>query len=181
MFVPSKVFFTRGVGVHKEKLVSFEMALRDAHVSPFNLVTVSSIMPPHAKIVSRDEGLTSLHAGEIVFCVMARGDTNVIGERVASAVGLAVPPFEVGHHGFLSEHHGVGITADECGTHAEDLAATMLGTLMHIDIDPKAAWSEREQAYLASGKIIKTSHISSDAVCEDGLWTTAISLAVFVP
>ncbi|HJJ66696.1 MAG TPA: pyruvoyl-dependent arginine decarboxylase, partial [Methanocorpusculum sp.] len=28
MFVPSKVFFTKGVGVHKEKLVSFEMALR---------------------------------------------------------------------------------------------------------------------------------------------------------
>ena len=55
MFVPSKVFFTKGVGVHKEKLVSFEMALRDAHVSPFNLVTVSSIMPPQAKIVSREE------------------------------------------------------------------------------------------------------------------------------
>ena len=181
MFVPSKVFFTKGVGVHKEKLVSFEMALRDAHVSPFNLVTVSSIMPPQAKIVSREEGLSELHAGEIVFCVMARGETNTEGEAVAASVGLAVPPFEQGHHGFLSEHHGTGISADECGIHAEDLAATMLGSLMNIDIDPKAAWDEREQAYLASGKIIKTSNVSSGAVCENGLWTTVVSLAVFVP
>ena len=58
------------------------MALRDAHVSPFNLVTVSSIMPPQAKIVSREEGLSELHAGEIVFCVMARGETNTEGEAV---------------------------------------------------------------------------------------------------
>ena len=181
MFVPSKVFFTKGVGVHKEKLVSFEMALRDAHVSPFNLVTVSSIMPPQAKIVSREEGLSELHAGEIVFCVMARGETNTEGEAVAASVGLAVPPFEQGHHGFLSEHHGTGISADECGIHAEDLAATMLGSLMNIDIDPKAAWDEREQAYLASGRIIKTSNVSSGSVCENGLWTTVVSLAVFVP
>ena len=181
MFVPSKVFFTKGVGVHKEKLVSFEMALRDAHVSPFNLVTVSSIMPPQAKIVSREEGLSELHAGEIVFCVMARGETNTEGEAVAASVGLAVPPFEQGHHGFLSEHHGTGISADECGIHAEDLAATMLGSLMNIDIDPKAARDEREQAYLASGRIIKTSNVSSGAVCENGLWTTVVSLAVFVP
>ena len=181
MFVPSKVFFTKGVGVHQEKLVSFEMALRDAHVSPFNLVTVSSIMPPQAKIVSREEGLAELHAGEIVFCVMARGETNTEGEAVAASVGLAVPPFEQGHHGFLSEHHGTGLTAEECGIHAEDLAATMLGSLMNIDIDPKAAWDEREQAYLASGRIIKTSNVSSGAVCENGLWTTVVSLAVFVP
>ena len=181
MFVPSKVFFTKGVGVHKEKLVSFEMALRDAHVSPFNLVTVSSIMPPNARIVPREEGLVGLHAGEIVFCVMARAETNVEGESVAASVGLAVPPFEQGHHGFLSEHHAAGMTGEECGIHAEDLAATMLGSLMNIDIDPKAAWDEREQAYLASGKIIKTSNISSSAVCENGLWTTVVSLAVFVP
>jgi arginine decarboxylase len=57
----------------------------------------------------------------------------------------------------------------------------MLGSLMNVDIDPKAAWNEREQAYLASGKIIKTSNISSSAVCRDGLWTTVVSLAVFVP
>jgi arginine decarboxylase len=28
--VPKKVFFTKGVGVHKDKLASFELALRKA-------------------------------------------------------------------------------------------------------------------------------------------------------
>jgi len=32
MFIPTKAFLTKGVGRHKEKLTSFEMALRDAHL-----------------------------------------------------------------------------------------------------------------------------------------------------
>jgi arginine decarboxylase len=30
--VPQKVFLTKGVGVHKDKLASFELALRDAGI-----------------------------------------------------------------------------------------------------------------------------------------------------
>jgi len=41
--VPKKVFFTRGVGVHREKLASFELALRGAGIAQCNLVLVSSI------------------------------------------------------------------------------------------------------------------------------------------
>ncbi len=44
--VPNKVFFTKGVGVHKERLASFELALRAAGVTHRNLVLVSSIYPP---------------------------------------------------------------------------------------------------------------------------------------
>ena len=43
--VPNKVFFTKGVGVHKERLASFELALRAAGVTHRNLVLVSSIYP----------------------------------------------------------------------------------------------------------------------------------------
>jgi len=32
MFVPKGIFFTNGVGVHKDRLSSFELALRDASV-----------------------------------------------------------------------------------------------------------------------------------------------------
>jgi len=44
--VPNKVFFTKGVGVHKERLASFELALRAAGVTHRNLVLVSSIYLP---------------------------------------------------------------------------------------------------------------------------------------
>jgi arginine decarboxylase len=44
--IPRKLFFTKGVGTHKEQLHSFELALRDAGIEKCNLVQVSSIMPP---------------------------------------------------------------------------------------------------------------------------------------
>lgn len=162
MFVPSKIFFTKGVGIHAEKLVSFEMALRDAHVSPFNLVTVSSILPPDAEIVPREEGLTHLHPGEVVFCVMARECTDAADDSVAASVGLAVP-LNVHHHGYLSEYHSHKESGEEAGAHAEKLADIMLKTLMDENTE------------------MKTSHIVSSAKGKDGMWTTVVALAVFVP
>ena len=64
--IPRKLFLTRGVGIHREKLTSFELALRDAGIAQFNLVRVSSIFPPHCQIVEREEGLQLLQAGEIL-------------------------------------------------------------------------------------------------------------------
>ena len=40
MSVPTKIFFTKGVGRHREQLTSFELALRDAGIQKFNLVQV---------------------------------------------------------------------------------------------------------------------------------------------
>ena len=55
--VPKYAFITKGCGVAKEKLTSFEMALRDAGIAEYNLVKVSSIMPPHCQIISKKNGL----------------------------------------------------------------------------------------------------------------------------
>jgi arginine decarboxylase len=44
-----------------------------------------------------------------------------------------------------------------------------------------AAWSEREQIYKASGKIIKTKNTCQSAEGDkNGLWTTTIAVAVFL-
>ena len=43
--VPKRMFFTKGVGVHRDRLTSFELSLRDAGVATVNLVPVSSIFP----------------------------------------------------------------------------------------------------------------------------------------
>jgi pyruvoyl-dependent arginine decarboxylase len=55
--IPRKAFITKGTGVHKDKLASFELALRAARIEKFNLVCVSSILPPNCKIVPKEEGL----------------------------------------------------------------------------------------------------------------------------
>ena len=76
MFVPRKLFLTKGVGVHKDKLASFEVALRDAGVEKCNLVYVSSILPPHCKVIPKRDGVALLQPGLITFCVMARNETS---------------------------------------------------------------------------------------------------------
>ena len=58
--VPKKIFFTKGVGTHKEKLASFELALRDAGIAACNLILVSSILPPGCKKVSKEYGVYEL-------------------------------------------------------------------------------------------------------------------------
>ncbi len=178
-FVPKKVFFTKGVGRHKDYLQSFEAALRDAGIEQFNLVSVSSILPPGCKIVPKDEGLKLMQSGQIVFVVMARIATNEPNRLMASAIGAAIPS-DPNTHGYLSEHHEFGETDEKAGEHAEDIAAEMLATTLGIQFDPNKDWDELEQDFKMSGKIVKTRNIAQSAEGDkNGLWTTVISAAVF--
>lgn len=179
--IPAKVFFTNGVGVHKEKLVSFEMALRDAGIQQFNLVTVSSILPPACQIVSKNKGLQELHAGEVVFCVMSRNESNEPNRLMAASVGMAVPD-DKNQHGYISEHHSFGQTEQESGDYAEDLAACMLASTLGIKEPAAVEWKEKEQYYKISGKIVKTCNSTQSYVGTKGTdWVTVIAAAVFVP
>jgi len=178
--VPTKIFFTKGVGRHKEELASFEMALRDAGIEKFNLVSVSSIFPPGCKIISRSLGSQELKPGQIVFCVLYQNRSNEPNRLMAASVGLALPA-DSNQYGYLSEHKSFGETEEKAGEYAEDLAASMLATTLGVEFDPAAAWDEREQFYKASGKIIKTTNITQSAIGnKDGLWTTVLAAAVFI-
>jgi arginine decarboxylase len=180
LMVPKKMFLTRGVGVHKEKLASFELALRAAGVAHCNLVLVSSIYPPGCKIIPKEDGLTLLQPGEIVFAVYDRESNNEPNRLVAASVGLAVPA-DPSMHGYLSEHHSFGETDEKAGEYAEDLAASMLATTLGIEFDPELDWDEREHLFKMSGKIVRTSNITQSAVGnKDGLWTTVFAAAVFI-
>lgn len=178
--VPRFFFLTKGVGRHREGLSSFELALRDAKINRFNLVTVSSIVPPGCKQLPRDQGTEMLKSGEIVFLVLARNSTNESHRLVASSIGVAIPANRA-EYGFLAEHHSFGQTDEEAGEYAEDLAATMLATTMGIPFDVNADWDEREQVFKASGRIIKTTNNTQSAIGDRNLWTSVVSAAVFVP
>jgi len=179
--VPTKLFFTKGVGVHKDKLASFESALRNAGIEKCNLVYVSSILPPNCKIITKEEGVKLLPPGQITFCVMARMESNEPNRLMAAAIGVAVPKENDKHYGYLSEHHAFGDTAKKAGDYAEDLAASMLATTLGIEFNSETAWEEREQVYKASGQIFKTtSFCQSSEGNKDGLWTTVIAAAVLL-
>ena len=91
VFIPTKVFFTKGAGKHKDKLQSFELALRNAGIQYCNLVHVSSILPPKCKIISSETGKKLLKPGQITFVVLAQNSTNEPNRLVASSIGVAVP------------------------------------------------------------------------------------------
>ncbi len=180
MFVPTRMFFTKGVGRHKDYLQSFELALRDAGIEKCNLVTVSSIYPPNCKRIPRDEGLKMVLPGAITFSVMARNATNEPNRLIAASIGVAQPGDST-QYGYLSEHHPFGETDERAGDYAEDLAATMLATTLGVEFDPNTAWDEREKIYKMSGKIVKTYNITQSAEGDrNGLWTTVIACAVLL-
>lgn len=178
--VPRKLFLTRGMGVHKEKLTSFEMALREAGIAHFNLVRVSSIFPPRCKIIEREEGLQLMQAGEIVFAVLAEMSTNEPGRRIASSIGVARPT-DPDRYGYLSEHHTFGQTEQEAGDYAEDLAATMLATTLGIPFDAEKDYNERREQYLMGGQIVDTTSLTiATTAAPGGVWTTVISAAILI-
>ena len=178
--VPIKLFLTKGVGIHREKAASYQLALRAAGVAHCNLVLVSSIYPPGCKIISKEEGLKLLRPGDIVFAVYDRESTNEPNRLIAASVGLAVPA-EASMHGYLSEHHSFGETDERAGEYAEDLAASMLATTLGIEFNPESDWDEREQLFKLSGKIVRTSNMTQSAVGnKDGLWTSVFAAAVLI-
>ena len=179
-YVPEAMFFTRGLGVHKDQLASFELALRQAGIERSNLVYVSSILPPKCKIISPSVGIKLLEPGQITFCVMAKQQTNEQGRRISASIGSAVPK-DNSHYGYLSEHHAYGETEKISGDYAEDLAATMLATTLGVEFDPDKAWREREQIYKSSGLIFKTTHICKSSMCPGGnVWSTVVAAGVFI-
>jgi len=178
--VPKAIFFTNGVGVHKDRLSSFELSLRDAGIEKANLVTVSSIFPPRCKEISRTEGQKLIIPGQIVHCVMARQDTNEPNRLIAASIGLARPA-DPNMYGYLSEHHSYGETAKKAGDYAEDLAATMLATTLGIGFDPETAWNEREQVFKMEKTILKTRNVVQSAEGHaKGTWSTVVALGVFI-
>ena len=181
MYVPDKIFFTKGVGKHKDYLQSFELALRDAGIEKYNLVNVSSIYPANCKRISKEEGLKYIKPGQITHVVIARNSTNEPNRLIASSIGVALPS-DPNQYGYLSEHHPFGETDEKAGEYAEDLAATMLATILGIEFDSETAWNEREQLYKSSGKIFKTFNITQSAEGnKNGLWTTVVAVAVLLP
>lgn len=179
-FVPKHVFFTRGVGRDKNKLIAFEKALRDARIAPFNIVSVSSILPPHCQEISIDEGLKCMAHGQVVFCVMSRNESNEFNRMLAASVGCAKPS-DTNTYGYISEHHSFGQTEQVAGDYAEDLAATMLATTLGVtgfDVDKN--YDERKEVYLMSGKIVESKSTTATAVVENfDEWTCVVAAAVF--
>lgn len=178
--VPKRIFLTKGVGKHRERLTSFELALRDAGIAAQNLVRVSSIFPPNCKMITRKDGLGYLDPGQVTFAVVAENSTREPHRLLASSIGVAIPA-DRNVYGYLSEHHSFGETEDAAGDYAEELAAEMLATTLDVEFDPDKSWDEKKQIYRLSNKIVRTMNMTQSAVGDKrGRWTTVIAAAILI-
>ncbi|MGC8647687.1 MAG: pyruvoyl-dependent arginine decarboxylase [Candidatus Micrarchaeia archaeon] len=178
--LPTRIFLTKGFGKASTQLGAFEYALRNAGIAPFNLVRVSSIIPPNAKIISREEGLKSLQQGQILFLVLSRAETNEPGREAIASIGMAFPKGR-NAYGYLSEYEAFDENEEFVGKKAESLAASMLASIMGYG-DGKIVISEEENEDIArlKGIDIEMLNITQEAKAEDGKWACAIAAAVLI-
>lgn len=178
--VAKKLFLTKGKGIHEDRLTSFEYALRNAGIAGTNLVLISSIFPPGARLVTRKEGLKLIQPGQILFTIYSKNQTQEPHRLCAASVGLARPA-DPARYGYLSEHISFGQNERQAGDYAEDIAAQMLASSLGIPFDIDKSWDEKRQQWNISGQIYKSSNITQTATGDkDGRWTTVFAAAVLL-
>ncbi|MFW9896735.1 MAG: pyruvoyl-dependent arginine decarboxylase [Candidatus Thorarchaeota archaeon] len=179
-FVPKAVFFVTGKGYYRTKLGSFEQALRNADIAIYNIVKVSSILPPYCIEIPKEDGLAQLRPGQVVYTVLSRVSSNEYNRLIAASIGVAKPA-DTRIYGYLSEHHDFGVKPENAGEFAEDLAADMLATTLGVAFDPEANYDEKKEIFKMDGKIVETkNYTESGIVREEGEWLTVLAAAVFI-
>lgn len=177
---PKKVFFVKGKGYHRFKAFSFKKALKDAEIEKFNLLKVSSILPPHCIEIDKKKGLQELKTGKIVYSVLSRISSNKYNHRVSSSIGVA-KPIDKEKCGYLSEYHSVGMTPKKVGKIAENLAIEMLTTSSRTSIDLEVNHNFNKGDYRWKKEIRESKNITeSTFVRKEGLWLTTIAAALFI-
>ena len=164
--VAKELFLTKGKGVHEDRLTSFEYALRDAGIAGTNLVLISSIFPPQAKLISRKEGLKKIKAGQILFTIYSKNQTKEPHRVCSASVGIAQPK-DTERYGYLSEYESFGQNEIQAGDYAEDIAAQMLASSLGIRFFALQDWKEDEDIKMVH---IKGTLNSSDDLTKNLGW-----------
>lgn len=103
---PLTIRVSRGVGTGPTRLAAFDEALRSAGVGDFNLVRMSSVIPPGSQVVESDPGeqLPGGH-GDLLYCVYA--DAYSSTPRESAWAGMTWAQHEDGSGaGLFAEHSG---------------------------------------------------------------------------
>jgi len=76
----------QGGGVNPYETGSYDIALEDAGIENFNIMTYTSVIPAEARAISREEAQARFVHGSVLECIMAKMDGQQ-GDRIS--VGVA--------------------------------------------------------------------------------------------
>ncbi len=161
--IPKYAFFVSGTGQHTDRLQAFDRALLAAGPIAHNLVAVSSILPANCSVITAEEGFAKLTPGQIVFCVMAKSDTNQPGEWASAAVGV-VKSKDKENIGYISEYHGNTEGEAQTVEIAKKLALEMYENKLNRPEDLELDFLKATPASVQN---------------TNGQWVCAISLCIF--
>lgn len=97
-----KIFISSGVGVGNTILSAFDNALVNSGIHNFNLIPLSSIVPPKSEVIEVEKYLGDQNSfGNKLYVVIADNRSSEIGKFIGSGVGWY--QFDDGR-GFFVEH-----------------------------------------------------------------------------
>ena len=91
-----------GTGTARTLLAAFDNALLSAGVANFNLITLSSVIPPHSRVRVVDTTLSGGH-GDRLYCVLSAAYAEHPGEIAWAGLGWST---DATTGGLFVEHHG---------------------------------------------------------------------------
>lgn len=94
---------TYGKGTGKTELSAFDAALWDAGIGDYNLITLSSIIPPNSKIEVKKLQRNNQDIGNRLYVVLSKCFAMSKGEKAYAGLG------------WIAKDDGSGIFMEECG------------------------------------------------------------------
>jgi arginine decarboxylase len=101
-----KVYVSSTVGWGNTELSAFDKALLDTGVANYNLIRLSSVMPPDTEVIDCEGAIPTLPGswGDRLYVVYAEMRTSLAGQEAWAGVGWVQDP--VSKKGLFVEHEG---------------------------------------------------------------------------
>jgi arginine decarboxylase len=180
--VARKLFLTKGIGRHEDRLVSLALAVRNARIAQFNLVHVSGgILPPRCELITAQEGLRRLSPGQIVHALVSTAATNEPHRVVAASTAVAMPK-DRSRPGCVATRDSAGEAEQQAAQRTEELAVAQLAALTGIELDRRAAYDAHQDLWTLAGDVIITRSVTQSVAGDrGGTWTSVLAAALFLP
>lgn len=106
-----KIYITKAIGVGSTLLSAFDNALVHAGIHNYNLIPLSSVIPPHTIIQESEKYLAPKDEfGNRLYVVRAEIRSNRKGESIAAGIGW----YQLeDNQGFFVEHEGIFTSKSE--------------------------------------------------------------------
>ncbi len=140
---------SRGTGTGLTRLAAFDHALRAAGVADFNLLRLSSVIPPGAEVVETEpaEQVPGGH-GDLLYCVYADAYSSTPGEAAWAGITWA-------QH---SDGSGAGLFAEHSGWSRHDVELQLQHSIA-------AMIAGRAPGFLTAGTMLSSITCESNPVC----------------